>query len=337
MGATPLDYQKAREADLPTMWKGKLHAGNQRHTSAWSPCCGEGNRKDRASLSKVGGIWRWRCFACGKGGTAIDLVAITEGMSPAQAVGHILAQSPAEAATKKPKVAADKAPAQKKGLVEALMPRLFSGPLDRGVVAYLEGRGIRPEIIELAHRRGFLGSLPSKPEDAVLWLEREVGRKPMAEAGLWHKRWPAAAYRPLLFRNGSGRAVELRRIREDDSPKAIQYGVQDYPLVWKPEGDVRRVMVVEGGIDLLSVVDLGEAEDALLVGIFGTSAWRDAWGRRIAAKYPDAEWVIGTDADESGEACAEAIRTQLEVLGRRWTRRLPFSGKDWNDALRSIA
>ena len=336
-------FARAREADLPSMWGGPLYKGNGRYTSPWTPCCGEATRKDRGSISKVDGIWRFRCFACGKGGTAIDLVAIVEVMSPEDAakkivkgMGMIKPDSPTPAPKPVETPAPEKANADH---VAAVIKVIQKHPLTSCVSRYLQDRGLRPETIQEAKRRGFIACLPSDPEEAMLWLEAHVGRELMAAAGMWTKRWPAAAYRPLVLINGSGKTLELRMITDPGTaPKAIQYGVQDHPLVWKPaKGKAKRIIVTEGGIDLLSLVDMGDVDDALLIGIFGTSSWRNTWGRQIAEKYPEAEWEIATDDDDPGHACAEAIAVQLDGMGKPWKRRLPFAGKDWNDALQFIA
>lgn len=331
-------YARAREADLPALWKGKLHTGNSRYTSNWTPCCGEATRKDRGSISKVNGVWRWRCFACNKGGTAIDYIAMTEGMSPEEAAKRLAGGKIEPAKVCDAPRIEERKPTAAGEAVTKVIAALKAHPIAPEVRAYLEGRGIRSHVIDEAKRRGFLTCLPAKPQDAVLWLESHVGKDLLADAGMWLKRWPAAAYRPLGFINGSAKTIELRMLGVDgDSPKAIQYGVQDHPLVWKPKGAVKRVLVVEGGVDLLSMVDMGEDDTALIIGIFGTSSWRDAWGRRIAEKYPAAHWEIATDDDEPGHVCAEAISVQLDRLGKTWERRMPFAGKDWNEALASIA
>jgi len=333
-------FARAREADLPALWKGELFKGNSRYTSSWTPCCGEGTRKDRGSISKVNGVWRFRCFVCKKGGTAIDYVSIVEGMSPEEAAKRLsggLVPEPNRAALKACPLK-ERATNDSSHHVPAVIQAMLKHPISNAAQSYLMSRGIRPHVIQEAKRRNFIACLPGDSNDAVLWLEQNVGRDLMEKAGMWSKRWPAAAYRPLSFINGSAKAIELRSIIQGgDSPKAIQYGVQDHPMVWKPTGEVERVLVVEGGVDLLSMVDMEEDAKTLLIGIFGTSSWREHWGKRVAEKYPSAKWEIATDDDEAGHICAEAISVQLDRLGKTWSRRLPFSGKDWNDSLQSIA
>ncbi|MBT9136822.1 MAG: DNA primase [Firmicutes bacterium] len=332
-------FARARDADLPSMWQGTLHKGNGRYTSNWTPCCGEGSRRDRGSIGKVGGIWRWRCFVCNSGGTAVDYVAMCEGMSPDDAARKIVSGSVNFSQIVKP-IEKNERPVKATGeAMAAVINMLKKHPLTEDVVAYLEGRGLTRRTIVEAKKRGILACLPSIPEEAVLWLEVNVGREAMSEAGMWSKRWPSAAYRPLILINGSGLTLELRQLTESigSSPKAIQYGIQDAPFVWKPRGEVNRIVVVEGGIDLLSMVDIGDVDDALIIGIFGTGTWRAAWGKKISEKYPSARWEIATDANDAGHKCAESVSVQLDGLGKKWSRRIPFCGEDWNDALKSIS
>lgn len=338
-------FKRAREADLPSLWAatGKpLASSGSRLVSSWCPCCGDGSRKDRVSVSKDDGIWRWRCFGCQQGGTAVDFVARIESIDPIEAARRIVGGKVTVAT--QPVVHAEKA-VRKTGSPEATAAFIASidamrkHGLNDVVVDYLASRGIRRETAQRAHAAGLLITLPATPEESAAWLEANVGKTRMAEAGLWSKRWPAAAFRPLIFAGPTSEVAEFRSLGSDgDSPKAVQFGRQDYPLLLKPaSGKIDRVIVVEGGVDLLSVVDMGEDDNAMLVGLYGTGSWRESWAKKIIAKYPKARWLIATDADKDGESCADRIGKHVTALGGISNRWRPFAGKDWNDALRCIA
>lgn len=335
-------FKRAREADLPALWAATQKPLTQlgsRLASSWCPCCGDSKRKDKVSLSKEDGIWRWRCFACQQGGTAIDLIARIEGIDPIKAAEKIMGGSlPTQAvpgAEKAQRKTDDKA--KIRAFAECIEAMRQHG-IDPMVQAYLGSRGIRPATLERAHHSGLLITLPADPAEATAWLGARVGRSRMVEAGLWSKRWPAAAFRPMIFAGPTSEVAEFRTLGPiEGSPKAIQFGRQDYPLLFKPKGEVKRVVIVEGGVDLLSLIDMGEDAETLLVGLYGTGSWREAWAKRIAAKYAKAEWRIATDADEDGERCAAKILKHLGVIGVPASRWRPFVGKDWNDALKSIA
>lgn len=336
-------FKLAREADLPALWAASGHdlgRSGGRLTSSYAPCCGEGSRKDRVSITKEAGIWRWKCFACDQGGTAIDFVARRERIDPIEAARKIVGGSLptqdvpiAKKIESKPKGSPEVTAAFVKS-----MNAMRKHGLDSLVVDYLGSRGIREETAKRAHASGLLITLPPTPQDAALWLEGKVGKALMKEAGLWSGRWPAAAYRPLIFVGPTAEVAEFRSLgAEPGSPKAIQFGRQDYPLLFKPVGEVKRIVVVEGGVDLLSMIDMGEDENSLLVGLYGTGSWRDSWAKKIAQKYAKAEWAIATDADVDGEKCAIRISDQVEALGLKHRRWRPFVGKDWNDSLKAIA
>lgn len=337
-------FAQARRADLPALWSATGHSlkrSGYRLVSCYCPACGESKREDKVSLSKDDGIWRWRCFACQQGGSTVDFVARIDSIDPLDAARKIVGGTMPQQAVKAAERVTDRTKTADPEVSEAFAASINAmrkHGLNPAVVNYLASRGIRPETARRAHSAGLLVTLPPDPEESAIWLEANVGKALMMKAGLWSKRWPAAAYRPLIFAGPTSEVAEFRALkRQEDSAKAIQFGRQDHPLLLKPQGEVKRIITVEGGVDLLSLVDMGEDENSLLVGLYGTGSWREAWARRIAKKYPDAEWLIATDADKDGHKCAERIAEHLDALGATHRRWEPFAGKDWNDALVAIA
>jgi hypothetical protein len=338
-------FAEARRADLPALWSATGHGlqrSGYRLVSCFCPACGESKRPDKVSLSKQDGIWRWRCYACEQGGSTVDFVVRLEKIDPLDAarkiVGGTMPQKAVKAARRIEERAINPADPEVSKAFVASIEAMRKHGLNPAVMDYLAGRGIREETAVRAHASGLLVTLPADPEEAVIWLEAKVGKALMMKAGLWSKRWPAAAYRPLIFCGPTSEVAELRSLeRSEDSPKAIQFGRQDHPLLFKPRGEVKRIVTIEGGVDLMSLMDMGEDEHSLLVGMYGTGSWRELWARRIVKKYPKAEWLIATDADTDGHKCAARIAEHLSGLGAKHRRWEPFAGKDWNDALVAIA
>jgi hypothetical protein len=327
----------ARAAHLPTIWGGyalPLQAHGAKFQSNFAPCCGTGNRKDATSIFQAGsGCWRWHCFRCGKGGTSIDLVAQQEGLSELDAARHItdkgditpkdVAQAQAPAEESDPEALKEVI----KGLREALQ-----GVLDLDVLEALhEKRGINAQTVLDAADQGMLLTLPTLPARAESVLRVHCGVDALRASGLLRGKWTAACYRPLVFFPFGGKSIEFRHIKGGQPPKALQYGAAA-PLILKPEsGQIRRIVVVEGGIDLLSVHQAATRRDSLLIGLLGAAKHRPEWWTALAARHPDAEWLIGTDPDLAGETTAKAI---LEAIpeGTK-ARRIRAPAEDWNEAL----
>lgn len=341
-------YEAARRAvPLPQLWQSYGHAvtrHGKRFASAFTPCCGEANRKDAGSLfMSREGEWKWHCFRCTKGGSAIDMVAKMDGISHKAAAQKLVADGGGfevitgrPAPPKRPRVTS----VARQEAIEKVIRAILNGNVaKRDAYAYLmQERGISQRTLNEAWDRGMLRALPGNPEAADTWLRLNVGEEVLLTSGLLKQRFPAAAYRPVVFLPAGGTSVEFRygyRAKVDEtSPKALQYGEQKWPLIWKPDGPVNRVVLVEGGIDLLSLVDLGMARDALVLGLLGVAAWQDRWIPAIQERYPEARWEVGFDADRSGEENAPQLMERLTAAGIQAERLLPWGGgKDWNDTL----
>lgn len=95
-------------------------------------------------------------------------------------------------------------------------------------------------------------------------------------------------------------------------------------------GEIRRIVVVESGIDAMSYYELHGQPGDCYVSIAGSmSPEQRAALERVVASAPAV--VVATDSDESGQAYAEAVRQWRSDA----TRETPEAGKDWNDALKA--
>lgn len=328
------EIETAKKIDLPAIWPGRVFRVNARMTSNFCPSCGEGGRRDRVSISSATGIWRWHCFACGSSGTAIDMLMAVERIGMDEAVKRLIGNPglspPVPQGAGVPKHDAE--------AFRQTIRRIRQYGLDQRVLGALGKRGISARAAQLAYDSGLLVTLPGDPNEAFVWLSHQVGRERLEAAGLWKKRWPPAAYRPLIFTTPDDEAAEFRTLLNvDGCPKSIRGGASPWPLVYTT-GNVERIMVVEGGIDLLSALDIFEdVESVLILGLLGTGSWKESWAKAISRKYPGAAWQIGTDNDQEGERCAARIAVALDQLGIAHRRVIPACGKDWNEYLQFLA
>lgn len=334
-----------RAVPLPQLWgqAGKpLTRQGSRFSTSFTPCCGEATRKDAGSLFLTSaGEWRWKCFRCGKGGSAVDFVAAMESLTSIDAAKRLLAmgggfttimgRAPAPV---RERVAPE---ARLKALREVMAAVRGIGHFPKQVRTYLhDERGIPDGVIDEAVARGLLRGLPCPPDAADVWLRLNTEPEDLLASKILRAgaKRAAAAYKPLVFLSHGG--MEFRAIRPvpECAPKALQYGVEAWPLAWKPRGEVRTILTVEGGIDLLSVVALGFGQDTLVLGMLGAAAWQEGKIRAIADKYPNAAWQVGFDGDGAGDASGGKLLTALAEMKIHAERITPWGGgKDWNDTL----
>lgn len=345
-------FDAARRAiPLPELWQQYGHAiahRGDRVETPYTPCCGDSTRKDAGSLYlHADGAWRYHCFRCTKGGSAVDLVAAAEGITPTDAVKKLLkdgggftAITGRREAPPKPRITDDARRRAVARVADAL--RASTVPMPQKVRQYLQDvRGIAPAVVDAAIARGVLRGLSANADAADVWLRLNVDEDDLKASRLLKpgSRRMAAAYRPLVFLSPRGEGVEFATItppaeRQSDTPKSLQYGFKDLPLVWQQRGDVAKILVVEGGIDLLSAVSLGFAQDTLILGLLGAGAWQRGWVEAAVRKYPRALWQIGMDADAAGTASSSTLTIALEEMGARAEPLPPWGGgKDWNDTL----
>lgn len=306
------------------------------------PCCGEG-QKGSNKVGLLAGGQKWRCFSCGKGGDVIDAAAFLWGIPHRDAL-HRLAKEQWVSDTvpvtrnSRAKTEEDQKKAQQAALNEVLkrLQKAVAGyvPEDE-VIAYLtrhdeeHQRGIPGRIVAQAQARGMLGFLPNNPLKARMFLEDRVGKDLLIQAGLWNpeKKMPAIAYRPLVFFMPGMDSAEFRLAREagEGERKAIRYGSASRPWYW-PGEDGSKLAVVEGAIDLLSMVALGFKGD--IAGLPGATVWRPEWFAGAGKVY------TCLDPDKAGKTATSRILAACGRLGIEAVDRSPVEG-DVNDILRS--
>ncbi|MDG3006080.1 CHC2 zinc finger domain-containing protein [Paludisphaera mucosa] len=258
----------------------------------------------------------WKCFGCGKGGDAADLVAEIEHLEfPASArraaeiVGLYLPES-GTYQPPKPKIQAPPPPPKPRGLGQSSGRKLVENALealwsDSGArwLEYLRAeRGLQDETIRAAR----LGWTPRAD------LVTREG-KPYTASGIVIPWFDGDRLACIKLRRTDGRDPKYLEILRD-APKAFPNLARvrpGFPLV-----------VVEGEFDALllgqeigthaAVVTIGSASSALTSGLF-------------RALLPASPWYLATDADDAGDKFAAGWPARARRIK-------PFGGvKDWTD------
>lgn len=346
-------FEAARRAvELPELWRRyglplTAKSNGRRYETGYTPCCGQMNRPDAGSLyvDRNKDEWRWHCFHCGKGGSAIDLMVEMDSITHLQAAQRLVREAGGYQVIQQREPISAPTPkftdAEKQRAVREIVKIFLASKTNHETtLRYLtEDRGISRRTVDEALRRGLLRTLPRDPDEAASWLDLHVGKKLLEASGMLTRRRPAAAYRPIVFIPPGGTCLEFRVAdTQYTAPKALQYGNQTYPLVWMPIGKVKHVMPLEGGIDMLSVVDLGLTEDTMILGMLGVGAWQDRWVDSIQSRYPGSTWLLGFDNDAAGVNAAPVKQKQLIEAGIPCDILTPWGGgegTDWNDTLKA--
>lgn len=300
--------------------------------SNFCPRCGEGSKHSNKLCAFVGrdGKERWFCHACGERGDLADLLAALHGITLKEALGMVKSTLPSKAT----EVVLPREDEGSENLdqVRAVIRALLDGlphACDEAM-QYLAKRGIEAAVVRQAAQRGLLRMLPADPFQARDTIFRVADPSSLKATGLWggsSDTWPAMAFRPLLFFTDT--SVEMRRINTDERfPKSIRVGKLTKPFAWR--GDPSRVVVVEGAIDMLSLVQLGERRTILALP--GVNAYRIEWFEAASKRY-GSRFHIAFDADRAGRLAARRLINELQARGIDAERLEPAQGKDWNDML----
>jgi len=202
---------------------------------------------------------------------------------------------------------------------------------------YLRSRRLDNATIDTAIKHGQLRFLPADRGEAFKFLSKEIGRELLVESKLWNKekKWPAPAFRPIVFLDPACYGAEFRVIGDPNPPysKAIRYGTMKWPWFFKTATTPKSALIVEGFIDTLSTYQSVREADAF-VGVPGTNGWRPEWFVEINKAYPGILFLSGMDDDKPGHAANEGICTCLEELGLPHDVLSPPCEGDWNESLR---
>ena len=324
--------EMAVELGFPVKKQGRSWGG------AACPVCGPGTESSNRLNIFVGrdGKWRFRCHACYAHGDAADFLAQARGIPLRDAIKEVRGVAGINV-MEVDRTEEQSRRAALKIAIERICRAATSGRKEIG--RYLADRGISASILDLAIDRGLVRCMPADPRDAQRFLDEVVGEKLLRQSGLLKDaaRWSAIAFRPLIgVLPGGSAEFRLARSPVEGEVKAIRYGHLAWPW-WLRGGEkpIRRAVVVEGVIDLLSVAQLGLGEDEGVMGIPGAASWKPAWFETLAAKHgSNIQIDVGLDADDAGNRASEAIIEAARSAGLPASRLEP-PAKDWNEVLRS--
>lgn len=338
-------FSQARKKDLPELaeklgFRFKRSSGDKLYGNH-CPHCGEGPANGNAVSLFVdeNGLWRWNCFCCGKGGTSIDFIAQANNLTD-MAAAKLLVEGSSFSVIRTGQANSSVARAKKAAVAKAATECLAriaaqANREDDAIFAHFASRGIRADVVERAVARDIIRFLPSSPKICVEWLREYVGEDLLKQANLWGEtaRWPAIAFRPIVSFFPGGAAAEFRIARErqtPDEPKAIRYGPMKWPWWWKARtSSVRKIMVVEGVMDMLSAAQMGVEDWAHIMAIPGLGTWSADLFRRAAEKYECTVGIVGIDKGEGGDKSAPLMQKEISDLGFE-SYRLEPTEDDWN-------
>jgi hypothetical protein len=293
------------------------------------------------------GNQRWKCHACGEGGTAVDMLMIAHDIGPGEALRDLARAAglhpdpvrtsrPVRAASRTVPPAAQPPAREPDPGVEDLVARaavLLWQPIGDGVRRYLLGRGLSEPVMR-ANRVGF-----------------DPGPRHLSRIAGLPRRGPAIVFPALHPETGTAIYHQLRYLDPDrcgrkyDQPTSMiapnphLATVRTPALV--PPTTLRLVIVCEGFPDALSVACAGLPAVAVLGVSHAAPTAAEALATRVTAAHPDAAFAVCFDADEhserpgkrpAGRIAAGQLGAQLARRGATTARLLPPGGcKDLNE------
>jgi len=287
------------------------------------------------------GEQRWHCHACGTGGTAIDLLMLTQGLRIRDALETLAVRAaispdttpinsrgsprakravPRDATTQRER-APEPAPALEE-YVHDCEAFLWS-PAGKPVRDWLHGRGLSREVLQANRVGGDPGparmsrapGLPRGGIGAVFPVIDEQDRAVYAQLRYLHPRAGGAKYA-----NPTSTIARLPRWAEVRTPNPTGRAI---------------VVVCEGLPDALSAAQAGARAAALLgTGLAGAHA-----AAEVHARFPNEHLVIALDADQPGRNASDRLVNSLQAQHHRSMARLeiPEPYHDLNAWLRGDA
>lgn len=340
-------FEEAKKLDLVEFVKSttdrKLTKSTQGYHSPVCPHanCGEGGPgSSKVSIST--GRQVWKCFACAKGGSIVDYAAALWRMEPLDAAKALLGEDhPLVVVGRRSEDDDAERNARYAAVGEVCQKLLVAGlKYEKSCVSYLTGRGLSQSWVRAAVQRDLLRFLPNGPRAAAQFLRKEVGKDLLVQSGLLKpdKLTPGIAFRPIISFLPGAISAEFRLARDpkdDAEKKAMHYGPKSKPWFWQGRsGKARRVAVVEGWVDMGSLVCLGC--ESSIIGLPGVATWvnhYESWFRRLHVDY-GASFILALDPDKAGQTQTGELAKRLTADGIPFKVKAPVGG-DINDVLRA--
>lgn len=292
----------------------------------------------------------WQCYGCGQFGSIIDAAMwLTPGCStPLLAAKDIAygntppAISPVE---RQRQIEVDQRKIEWQVWVCQRIHEATRQKFEPAVWDYLlKTRGINPEVVTQAWKRGVLGTLPANREQATLWLRSVVGDVELHHAGLWKEESPSPwiAGRPLVQFVDNQQYAEFRILfkpTNGKTKKSMAVGKPGVPYFW-PGANPNKCLVTEGCLEVLAALSMGY--DGSAIATAGTGSWRPSWFKGLAGEGVELfELAFNNDhrVNESGEIenpgqeNQRLLARELQALGLQCSDASPKEVGDINDAL----
>jgi hypothetical protein len=273
------------------------------------------------------GDQRWRCHACGAGGTALDLVMLTQHLDFRDAI-ETLARRCGMAADERPiapiRRAAPQpvgalAPPQPNDVVEryvAACERVLASPVGADVRRWLLGRGLSIPILH-ANRVG------ADPGPRRLSRPRGLPRGgPGAVFPVLEDRQAVYAQLRYLDRVSGRWANPSTGIASSPHLASVRLAV--------PPQRADLLIVTEGMTDALTAADAGYPAVALL----GVGLADETTARTLSQRWPEHRLVVAFDAGGAGRSASSRLVALLGEVGaarRTSALELPRGVDDLND------
>jgi len=247
------------------------------------------------------GRWRWKCHACGEGGTAVDLLMTGAGMTVREALLDLAdragiaprqqpTRSPARpAATPRspaPPVSPPPAPPDPaiSTLVSAAADLLWQ-PVGAGARSYLHGRGFTDELLT-ANRVGF--------DPGPRQLPRPKGL-PCAGPAIVFPALHPGDHQPVFYQVRYLRSGQRRRY--DQPSQDLAPNPKLAHLITTAPAAPELTVVCEGFPDALSVAHCGLTSVALLGTGHASATGASALASRLIEERPGSAFVVCFDDD----------------------------------------
>ena len=265
------------------------------------------NGDKNPSFNTHGGGLRFKCFACGVEGSAVDLIALVEGTTDGEACKRLLELAGQGNAASRSQASAVTRRAEKKPSPQTAetRPRVALPALERGGgmvhLRLMRSRSISFGAVDLALRHGALGfgevcGYPS-------WVLGDASRRVVEARRLDRLPFPAV-----------GKLCERKAHSLKGSDKSWPLGVE----LLRELSSLKTVLLVEGGPDFLAALHFIYEREAF-------DTWPCAMlGRAVGGIHPEALALLAgrrvriyphADADGGGVVAAKRWSSQLAGAG----------------------
>lgn len=265
------------------------------------PNCGSGTHENKTSAFSIKGD-TWRCFSCGKSGDIFDLVSIVEGITDQKRLFDRVYEFCGIKIDDTPETTLLKAQEAKGEKHRDLTP-YFDELQKRPKSDYLTKRGISREI-----------------QDRF-----KIGYEEKYTTGTGGKEWQAVII-PTSDYSYTARNTDVTASKDN---RLRKYGRSALFNVSALKTALNPIIVVEGEIDALSVIEAGADAIAL-----GSVTNLKAFLKAIDETRPQAPLILALDQDGPGREAENHLSQELEARRLQYYRiKISGSYKDPNEAL----